>query len=162
MILAKAIFSLALVGSTLAFAPRQFGVARIMTSVPPSKTAVAGEYGASSTSFYTDAEKKDSYESLEDILSTKCADEQVRQVIVDMLDVCAEITEALRAALVVVEGSTNDFGDKQLSVDVSYARFLNMTACVYLFEDVWIIYGCQNYSDVLSLMCASRLLYLSR
>jgi hypothetical protein len=130
MILAKAIFSLVLVGSTSAFAPRQFELVRTMTSVPPSKTAVAGEYGASSTSFYTDAEKKDSYDSLEDILGTKCADEQVRQVIVDMLDVCAEITEALRAALVVVEGSTNDFGDKQLSVDVSCVRSLNMTACM--------------------------------
>jgi hypothetical protein len=35
-----------------------------------------------------------------------------------MLDVCAEITEALRTALVTVEGSMNDFGDAQLSVDV--------------------------------------------
>ena len=36
-----------------------------------------------------------------------------------MLDACAEITEALRTALVTVEGSMNDFGDAQLSVDVS-------------------------------------------
>merc|ERR1712174_125853 len=36
----------------------------------------------------------------------------------EMLDVCAEITEALRTALVTVEGSSNTFGDAQLSVDV--------------------------------------------
>lgn len=45
-------------------------------------------------------------------------DPKVRAVIKDMLDVCAEITEALRTALVTVEGSMNDFGDAQLSVDV--------------------------------------------
>jgi hypothetical protein len=43
----------------------------------------------------------------------------VRQVIKDMFAVCADITIALRTALVTVEGSTNDFGDTQLSVDVS-------------------------------------------
>lgn len=54
------------------------------------------------------------------LLDRKCADDpKLRTVIVDMLDVCAEITEALRTALVTVEGSTNDFGDTQLSVDVS-------------------------------------------
>ena len=35
-----------------------------------------------------------------------------------MLDACADITEALRSALVTVEGSANTFGDAQLSVDV--------------------------------------------
>lgn len=35
-----------------------------------------------------------------------------------MLDACADITEALRSALVTVEGSSNTFGDAQLSVDV--------------------------------------------
>jgi len=76
------------------------------------------EYGASSSSFYTDEEKKDSYESLDAVLQQKCADEQVQTVIKDLMDVCANITEALRASLVHVEGSTNDFGDTQLSVDV--------------------------------------------
>jgi sedoheptulose-bisphosphatase len=86
----------------------------------PEKTSSTRlyEYGASSTSFYTTTEKQDSYMSLEDVLGTKCADPKVRQVIQDMLDVCAEITEALRSALVTVEGSMNDFGDAQLSVDV--------------------------------------------
>ncbi|GAX10229.1 sedoheptulose-bisphosphatase [Fistulifera solaris] len=83
-----------------------------------SSTQLMGEFGASSTSFYTTTEKKDSYESLDDVLSTKCSDPKVRHVIKDMLNVCAEITEALRTALVTVEGSMNDFGDAQLSVDV--------------------------------------------
>ena len=85
-----------------------------------SSTQLFGEFGASSTSFYTKTEKKDSYESLDKVLEEKCSDIKVRQVIKDMLDVCAEITEALRTALVTVEGSMNDFGDAQLSVDVSY------------------------------------------
>lgn len=77
-----------------------------------------GEYGASSTSFYTTTEKQDSYDTLEAVLSAKCADDQLRVVIKDMLDACADITEALRSALVTVEGSSNTFGDAQLSVDV--------------------------------------------
>ena len=81
-------------------------------------TKLFGEFGASSTSFYTTTEKQDSYASLDDILTEKCKDEKVRAVIRDMLDVCADITEALRTALVTVEGSMNDFGDAQLSVDV--------------------------------------------
>jgi sedoheptulose-bisphosphatase len=56
---------------------------------------------------------------LSDILEKKCADEKVREVIVDMLEVCADITEALRTALVTVEDTSNEFGDTQLSVDVS-------------------------------------------
>jgi hypothetical protein len=76
-------------------------------------------YGASCTSYYTTEEKKDAYETLEDILNSKCSDPLVKQVIKDLMKVCADITEALRVALVTVEGSTNDFGDSLLSVDVS-------------------------------------------
>jgi sedoheptulose-bisphosphatase len=83
-----------------------------------SSTSLQGEFGASSTSFYTTTEKQDSYDSLDKVLEEKCSDPLVREVIVDMLDVCAEITEALRTALVTVEGSQNTFGDAQLSVDV--------------------------------------------
>ena len=75
-------------------------------------------YAASSTSCYTTEEKKDSYSTLSEILSTKCPDDEVRQVILDMMAVCADITEALRVNLVTVEGSSNVFGDSQLSVDV--------------------------------------------
>lgn len=77
-----------------------------------------GEYGASGTSFYTTTEAQDSYASLEEILEKKCEDTKLRLVIKDMLDACAEITEELRTNLVTVAGSTNDFGDTQLSVDV--------------------------------------------
>eukprot|EP00873_Tetraselmis_striata_P040044 jgi/Tetstr1/460308/TSEL_005608.t1 len=48
----------------------------------------------------------------------KCSDPMIRDVIKEMLDACADITEALRSALVTVEGSSNTFGDAQLSVDV--------------------------------------------
>ena len=75
-------------------------------------------YGASSSSFYTTEEKKDSYETLEDVLNMKCADSLVRECIQDLMKVCADITNVLRVSLVTVEGSTNDFGDSQLSVDV--------------------------------------------
>ena len=61
-------------------------------------------YGASGTSFYTTTEKQDSYDSLDKVLNAKCKDEGVRKVIVEMLDACGEITEALRSALVTVEG----------------------------------------------------------
>jgi hypothetical protein len=88
----------------------------------PEEAPTAKAYGASSTSFYTTTEKRDSYESLSDVLVGHCQDEKLRVVITDMLDVCAEITKALRTALVTVEGSTNDFGDSQLSVDVRSLR----------------------------------------
>ncbi|CAJ1966472.1 unnamed protein product [Cylindrotheca closterium] len=81
-------------------------------------------FGASCTSFYTTEEKKDSYETLDDVLLEKCADEKIRAVIQDLMQVCADITEALRVALVTVEGSTNDFGDSQLSVDVIADKLL--------------------------------------
>ncbi len=75
-------------------------------------------YGASHTSCYTTEEKKDSYSTLSEILQTKCSDKLVQQVVQDMMDVCADITDALRVNLVTVEGSSNVFGDSQLSVDV--------------------------------------------
>jgi hypothetical protein len=98
------------------------GAPAFMTT--PSSTQPEGAYGASCTSYYTSTEKKESYESLNDVLNAKCNDPKVRQVLTDMLDVCADITEALRTALVTVEGSTNDFGDTQLSVDVSRSNRL--------------------------------------
>ena len=55
---------------------------------------------------------------MDTVLEAKCADQKTRAVIVEMLDACADITEALRSALVTVEGSSNTFGDAQLSVDV--------------------------------------------
>jgi hypothetical protein len=104
--------------STIVAVASAFSPASVSISRASSTTQLYGEFGASSTSFYTTAEKQDTYSSLDDILNSKCEDPKVRQVIVDMLDVCADITEALRTALVTVEGSMNDFGDAQLSVDV--------------------------------------------
>jgi len=99
-----------MIAATSAFAPS--------LNSRSASTQLYGEYGASSTSFYTTTEKQDSYKSLEDVLSEKCNDQKVKQVIIDMLDVCADITEALRTALVTVEDTSNEFGDTQLSVDM--------------------------------------------
>merc|ERR1719356_293001 len=77
-----------------------------------------GEYGASSTSFYTKTEKQDSYDDLDKVLDEKMKDPEIKAVIKEMLGAIGEITEALRSALVTVEGSSNTFGDQQLSVDV--------------------------------------------
>lgn len=111
---------LLLIGTASAFVPAAPAFSRpsVTTARPSSQLFGEGEYGASSTSFYTDVQKEDYYESLEEVLDKQCKDPQLRQVITDMLDACADITDALRTALVTVEGSSNTFGDAQLSVDV--------------------------------------------
>ena len=83
-----------------------------------TRIQAAGEFGASSTSFYTDTVKQDSYDDLDTVLDKHCKDANTRQVICELLDACGEITEALRTALVTVADSTNTFGDTQLSVDM--------------------------------------------
>jgi hypothetical protein len=85
-----------------------------------SERGKSTSYACSETSYYTTEEKKDSYQTLGEVLDSKCSDPSVRTVIQDLMKVCADITEALRVALVTVEGTTNDFGDSQLSVDVSF------------------------------------------
>ena len=76
-------------------------------------------FGASHTSFYTDAVAKDSYDTLEDILAEKMSNEDLRSVIKTMFDGCGTITEALRKELVTVaEKQASVFGDVQLGVDV--------------------------------------------
>ncbi|KAL3905603.1 MAG: hypothetical protein SGILL_009611, partial [Bacillariaceae sp.] len=87
------------------------------TAADKQQAYAANAHGASSTSVYTTEEKQDSYQTLEEVLEAKCSNPQVREVIQDLMKVCADITDALRVALVTVEGSTNDFGDSQLSVD---------------------------------------------
>ena len=58
-----------------AFAPRTSAA----SSTPKTSTALkAEEYGASSTSFYTTTEKQDTYDDLDSILESHCADKQVR------------------------------------------------------------------------------------
>ena len=76
-------------------------------------------FGASHTSMYTDAVAKDSYETLDEVLSAKMADPELRSVINTMFNACGTITEALRKELVTVaEKQASVFGDVQLGVDV--------------------------------------------
>uniref|UniRef100_A0A7S4LF44 Fructose-bisphosphatase n=2 Tax=Eutreptiella TaxID=73024 RepID=A0A7S4LF44_9EUGL len=76
-------------------------------------------FGASHTSFYTSAQAKDSYATLDEILDAKMADEGVRGITKEVLDACVKITEALRVNLVTVADAQNSvFGDVQLGVDV--------------------------------------------
>eukprot|EP00929_Paragymnodinium_shiwhaense_P044006 TRINITY_DN2257_c0_g1_i3.p1 TRINITY_DN2257_c0_g1~~TRINITY_DN2257_c0_g1_i3.p1 ORF type:complete len:435 (+),score=122.78 TRINITY_DN2257_c0_g1_i3:64-1368(+) len=75
-------------------------------------------YGASHTSFYTDAVAKDKYETLEEVLSAKLKDEKLTGMVNELMDACVKITEALRVNLVTVNDSSNTFGDVQLGVDV--------------------------------------------
>ena len=88
---------------------------------PRMDAAVAKDaaFGASHTSFYTDAVAKDSYETLGEVLEAKCADPELRSVLGTMFDGCGTITEALRKELVTVaEKQESVFGDVQLGVDV--------------------------------------------
>lgn len=78
----------------------------------------------SSTSIYTEVEKKDSYNTLDDILKSSCSCKKLHTVIKDMLNVIAEITIDLRTSIVTVEGVCNTFGDSQLSVDVIADRLM--------------------------------------
>ena len=75
-------------------------------------------YGASHTSFYTDAVAKDKYDTLEEVLSLKLKDEKLKGMVNELLDACVKITEALRVNLVTVNDASNAFGDRQLTVDV--------------------------------------------
>merc|ERR1719201_2397924 len=76
-------------------------------------------FGASHTSFYTDAVKKDSYDMLDDILADKMADKELVSVLKTLFNGCGTITEALRVELVTVaEKQESVFGDVQLGVDV--------------------------------------------
>jgi sedoheptulose-bisphosphatase len=93
-------------------------------------------HAASCTSFYTDVEEQDSYPAANAILEHHCSDKQVRQVLVDLLLACEEITVLLRSKLVYVSGTTNEFGDTQLSVDLSADQILWTTAqeSIVIFE----------------------------
>jgi hypothetical protein len=63
-----------LFSATSAFTPRASTFEK-----PAAK--LYGEYGASSTSIYTTAERQEGYLSLEDLLAEKCKDEQVQAAI---------------------------------------------------------------------------------
>lgn len=83
-----------------------------------ARQAEDSAYGASHTSFYTDAVAKDKYDTLDEVLATKLKDEKLKGLVNELLDACVKITEALRVNLVTVNDSANTFGDAQLTVDV--------------------------------------------
>lgn len=93
---------------------------RATTSVLRCKVdAEGGEgYGASHTSFYTDAVAKDRYETLDEVFARSLGDIKLQAMVKELLHACVEITGALRTNLVTVNDSSNAFGDKQLTVDV--------------------------------------------
>jgi sedoheptulose-bisphosphatase len=84
----------------------------------PARRAADDAYGASHTSFYTDAVAKDKYDTLEEVLALKMKDPKLQSMVRQLLGACVKITEALRVNLVTVNDSSNTFGDKQLTVDV--------------------------------------------
>mmetsp|Transcript_5355 Transcript_5355/g.16215 ORF Transcript_5355/g.16215 Transcript_5355/m.16215 type:complete len:374 (+) Transcript_5355:47-1168(+) len=100
-----------------ALTPRR-ALSVVRSTTEEGATTTDDAFGASHTSFYTTAEKQESYSTLEEVLTEKCPDTKLKTLITEMLDSCAKITEALRTALVTVEGSSNTFGDVQLTVDV--------------------------------------------
>jgi len=84
-----------------------------------AKAEVDEAFGASHTSFYTDAVAKDSYPMLDEILAAKMTNKDLVSVVKTMFDACGTITEALRKELVTVADDQNSaFGDVQLGVDV--------------------------------------------
>ncbi|CAK0910331.1 unnamed protein product [Prorocentrum cordatum] len=82
------------------------------------RAAEDAAYGASHTSFYTDAVAKDKYDTLAEVLDKKLKDEKLKGMVNELLDCCVKITDALRVNLVTVNDSSNTFGDTQLTVDV--------------------------------------------
>jgi sedoheptulose-bisphosphatase len=75
-------------------------------------------YGASHTSFYTDAVAKDKYDTIDEVMAKKLKDPKLQGMVKELLDACVKITEALRVNLVTVNDASNAFGDRQLTVDV--------------------------------------------
>jgi sedoheptulose-bisphosphatase len=101
-----------------AFAAKRSAV-RMEAATDATDAATDAAFGASHTSMYTDAVAKDSYDSLDDVLSAKMADPELRSVLKTMFNACGTITEALRKELVTVaEKQASVFGDVQLGVDV--------------------------------------------
>jgi len=107
----------------LAVLPLSFSLNLMHRSAPQPRLAAAVRmdeaFGASHTSFYTDAIAKDKYDTLEEVLALKMDDKELVEVVKTMFDACGTITEALRVELVTVaEKQESVFGDVQLGVDV--------------------------------------------
>merc|ERR1719389_795137 len=58
------------------------------------------------------------------ILEEKVADAELRKLLNVLLDVCGEIAKEFRRSLVTKAGTSNSFGDEQLSVDLIADRLL--------------------------------------
>lgn len=83
-----------------------------------------GSQAASHSSCYTSETKRDRYDSLPTVLRERLADVQLGEFIVAALGACQRVSLALRSALVTVEGTSNTFGDVQLTVDVIADKLL--------------------------------------
>jgi len=94
-------------------------VPRVAQPIVMEEAVIDEAFGASHTSFYTDAVKKEKYDTLEEVLAEKLADKELATVVNTMFDACGTITEALRVELVTVaDEQSSVFGDVQLGVDV--------------------------------------------
>lgn len=115
-------------GAALRGSKRSAGGAVVVVkeAVPVVKVAEDSEAhaAASHTSCYTSETKKDSYDSLPAVLAKGVADVQLRELLVAALAACQRVSDALRSALVTVEGTSNKFGDVQLTVDVVADKLL--------------------------------------
>jgi len=94
------------------------GLASKRRSARSARKAEDAAYGASHTSFYTDAVAKDKYDTLEEVLAKSLKDKKMQGLVMELLGACVNITDALRVNLVTVNDSSNSFGDTQLTVDV--------------------------------------------
>jgi sedoheptulose-bisphosphatase len=94
------------------------GLASSRRASAAARRAEDAAYGASHTSFYTDAVAKDKYDTLDEVFAKSLKDTKLQGMVKELLDSCVKITEALRVNLVTVNDSSNTFGDTQLTVDV--------------------------------------------
>jgi sedoheptulose-bisphosphatase len=94
------------------------GLATKRRSARAARKAEDAAYGASHTSFYTDAKAKDKYDTLDEVLGKALKDQKMQGLVKELFGACVKITEALRVNLVTVNDSSNSFGDTQLTVDV--------------------------------------------
>lgn len=92
--------------------------AKLETPNAPGSTQAEG-YGASHTSFYTDAVKQDSYLGFQEVLGEHMKDKELAGVISQMFEACATITKELRKEMVCIEGEEcSVFGDVQADMQV--------------------------------------------
>jgi len=113
--------------TTLPFTAAAFGLVAVALAATRRRATRSGitqrraeddAYGASHTSFYTDAVAKDKYDTIDEVMAKSLKDPKMQSMVKELLDACVKITEALRVNLVTVNDASNAFGDRQLTVDV--------------------------------------------